>query len=117
MLMDEVRSELFWRKLPESVRKSLTPEQAQAIREAAQLVSPRRHPLDLRLSLPLPAQSRFYFVVLAGRELRSGARRNLERQLRPGDRIGQGILIGLCVTAFCVAALIGVLIRDAILAP
>jgi hypothetical protein len=117
MLMNEVRSELFWRKLPESVRNSLTPEQAAAIREAAQVAAPRRHPIDVRLSLPVPGQSRIYFVMLAGRELRSEARREMERQVRPNDPLGQGILIGLCLAAFCVAALIGVLIRDAIFAP
>lgn len=115
MLMNEVRGELFWRKLPESIRNSLSPEQASAIREAAQVVSPRRHPIDLRLSLPLPGQSRAYLVLLAGRELRSDARRDLERKVRPNDRFGQAILVGLCVAAFCVAALIGVLIRDALL--
>lgn len=117
MLMNEVRGELFWRKLPESVRNSLSPDQAKAIREAAQVTSPRRHPIDLRLSLPLPGQSRIYLVVLAGRELRSSARREMEHRVRPNDRLGQGILIGLCVAAFCVAALIGVLLRDAIFAP
>ena len=114
MLMNEVRGELFWRKLPESVRNSLSAEQAVAIREAAQVASPRRHPVDVRLSVPIPGQSRIYFVLLAGRELRSGARREMENRVRPNDRLGQGILIGLCIAAFCVAALIGVLLRDAL---
>ena len=117
MLMNEVRGELFWRKLPESVRNSLSPEQAAAIREAAQVVSPRRHPIDVRLSVPIPGQSRIYMVLLAGRELRSGARREMEHRLRPGDRLGQTILVAFCVAAFCVAALIGILVRDAIIAP
>jgi hypothetical protein len=117
MLMNEVRGELFWRKLPESVRNSLSPEQAVAIREAAQVASPRRHPIDVRLSVPLPGQSRIYLVLLAGRELRSGARREMEQRVRPKDRFGQVILVALCIAAFCVAALIGVLLRDAIFAP
>jgi hypothetical protein len=117
MLMNEVRGELFWRKLPESVRNSLSAEQAVAIREAAQVASPRRHPIDVRLSVPIPGQSRIYLVLLAGRELRSGARREMEHRARPNDRLGQGILIGLCIAAFCVAALIGILLRDAIIAP
>ena len=117
MLMNEVRGELFWRKLPESVRNSLSAEQAVAIREAAQVASPRRHPIDVRLSVPIPGQSRIYLVLLAGRELRSDARREMEQRARPTDRLGQGILIGLCIAAFCVAALIGVLLRDAIIAP
>lgn len=114
MLMNEVRSELFWRKLPESIRNSLSPEQAQAIREAAQVAMPRRHPIDVRLSVPVPGGSRAYFVLLAGREKRSSARREMERQVRPGDPLGQAILLGLCGAALCVAGLIGVLIRDAL---
>lgn len=116
MLMNEVRGELFWRKLPESVRNSLSAEQAVAIREAAQVASPRRHPIDVRLSVPIPGRSRIYLVLLAGRELRSGARREMENRVRPNDRLGQAILIGLCIAAFCVAGLIGVLVRDAIFA-
>ena len=69
-----------------------------------------RHPIDVRLSVPVPGGSRAYFVLLAGREKRSSARREMERLVRPGDPLGQAILLGPCGAALCVAGLIGVLI-------
>jgi hypothetical protein len=116
MLMDEVRGEAFLRKLPAEIRQSLTPPQAEAISRVAQGSIQRRHPIDLRLSIPLPG-SRAYLVVLMGREKRSAARRDMDRQLRPNDRISQMVVFGLAVAAFSLAAFIGLLFHNAILAP
>ena len=44
--------------------------------------SGRDHPLNIRVSLPLPF-GRYYVVVLAGKELRGAERREAERQKHP----------------------------------
>lgn len=117
MLMDEVRGEAFLRKLPQEIRESLTPVQTEAISRVAQGSIQRKHPIDLRLSLPLPFAERGYFVFLMGKEKRSPARLELERQVRPNDRVSQVVVLGLAVATFTLAAFIGLLFHNAILAP
>lgn len=117
MLMDEVRGEAFLRKLPPEIRDSLTPAQSEAIRRVAQGTIQRRHPIDLRLSIPLPLGERAYAVFLLGKEKRSGARRKIDRQLRPADRLSQIVVFGLGLAAFTLAAFIGLLFHNAVLAP
>ncbi len=60
--------------LPQAVRASLTPEQAEALEALADMRKASRHPVDLRLTLPIPCRPMFLTVV-AGRERRSSARR------------------------------------------
>lgn len=117
MLMDEVRGEAFLRKLPQEVRDSLTPAQSQAISRVAQGTIQRRHPIDLRASMPLPFGERAYLVFLLGKEKRSPARRALDSQLRPTDRLTQIVVFGLALAAFTLAAFIGLLFHNAVLAP
>lgn len=117
MLMDEVRGEAFLRKLPQEVRNSLTPVQAEAIGRVAQGTIQRRHPIDLRVSIPLPFGERAYAVFLIGKEKRSQARRVLDSQLRPTDRLTQVVVFGLGLAAFTLAAFIGLLFHNAVLAP
>lgn len=116
MLMDEVRGEAFLRKLPADIRQSLSPEQAEAIGRVAQGSLQRRHPIDLRLSMPLVG-GHAYFVLLMGKEKRSAARREIERALRPNDRVSQAVVLGLAAAVFSLAALVGLLLHDSILAP
>lgn len=117
MLMDEVRGEAFLRKLPAEIRDSLTPAQSNAISRVAQGSIQRRHPIDLRLSIPLPFSERAYFVLLVGKEKRSEVRRELEKTLRPNDRVSQIVVAGLAVATFSLAAFIGLLFHNAIIAP
>lgn len=117
MLMDEVRGEAFLRKLPQDVRDSLTPAQSEAISRVAQGTLHRRHPIDLRLSVPLLFGERAYAVLLFGKEKRSAARRTLDRELRPADRLSQIVVFGLGLAAFTLAAFIGLLFHNAVLAP
>lgn len=117
MLMDEVRGEAFLRKLPADIRDSLSPAQAEAISRVAQGAMQRRHPIDLRLSVPIPFGERAYAVFLVGKEKRSPARRTLDRELRPNDRVSQFVVLGLAVATFSLAAFIGLLFHNAILAP
>ncbi|WP_303977200.1 hypothetical protein [Dongia mobilis] len=117
MLMDEVRGEAFLRKLPQDVRDSLTPAQSEAISRVAQGTIQRRHPIDLRASIPLLFGERAYLVFLIGKEKRSTARRKLEQQLRPTDRLSQIVVFGLGLAAFTLAAFIALLFHNAVLAP
>lgn len=117
MLMDEVRGEAFLRKLPAEIRDSLTPAQAEAISRVAQGSIQRRHPVDLRVSIPLPFSQRAYAVFLLGKEKRSAARRAIDQQLRPNDRVSQVVVLGLAVAAFSLAVFIGLLFHNAVLAP
>jgi hypothetical protein len=116
MLMSEVRGEMLLRKLPKPVRDSLSSEQVAAIRRASGDIPQRRHPIDSRFSLWLPFLGSVYCVLLIGKEKRSPERRSMERTLKPADRIGATVLIGLITAALLLAALVGILFQNAILA-
>lgn len=68
-------------QMPADVRGRFDDTQVEALREAARHCQWGRHPLDIRLSLPLLAQ-RYYLVIVGGRERRSAERRR-ERQGTP----------------------------------
>ncbi len=42
-----------------------------------------KHPVNIRVSIPLLALGRFYVIFLAGRERRDGERRRQEREIHP----------------------------------
>jgi type VI protein secretion system component VasF len=117
MLMDEVRGEAFLRKLPQDIRDSLSPAQSEAISRVAQGTIQRRHPIDFRITVPLLFGGRAYMVLLLGKEKRSDARRQLEKHLRPTDRLSQIVVFGLGLAAFTLAAFIALLFHNAVLAP
>lgn len=60
------------------VRSRFDDSQVEALREAARRSQWGRHPLDIRLGLPLLAQ-RYYLVIVGGRERRSPERRHRDR--------------------------------------
>ncbi len=116
MLMDDVRGELVLRRLPPDILQSFTAEQVTAIRNAGSSARARRHPIDARFGIRLPVLGRTYIVLLVGKDMRSPKRLVSDRQLRPTDRISTSVLAVLGVSAFAVAALIGVLVQNAFLA-
>jgi hypothetical protein len=116
MMMDDVRGEVVLRRLPPEILQSLTAEQVSAIRNAASSARARRHPIDARFGMRLPLLGRSYLVLLIGKDMRSAKRRAADRQLRPTNRLGHFVLALLGVSAFILAALIGVLIQNAFLA-
>ena len=63
-------------RLPDEFHASLTPDLIRAIAEAAAPRAWATHPVDIRLSIPLPF-GRYYLALVAGPERRppSGARR------------------------------------------
>jgi hypothetical protein len=116
MMMDDVRGEVVLRRLPPDVLHSLTPEQLTAIRSAASSPRARRHPIDARFGLRLPLLGRTYLVLLVGKDMRSPKRIAADRQLRPADRLSHFVLALLGVSAFALAALIGIVVQNAFLA-
>ena len=79
--------EALFARLPEHVREGFTEEQRTALGEAARQCACGRHPIDLRLSLPL-FFARYYCALVAGRERRDGTRRIVERQRHPLGTFG-----------------------------
>jgi hypothetical protein len=116
MLMDDVRGEVVLRRLPPDILHSLSGEQVTAIRNAASSARARRHPIDARFGMRLPLLGRSYLVLLIGKDMRSPRRVAADRQLRPTDRLGMTLLTLFGISAFALAALIGVVVQNAFLA-
>ena len=116
MMMDDVRGELVLRRLPPEILQGLTEEQIAAIRNAASSARARRHPIDARFGLRLPLLGRSYLVVLVGKDMRNPMRRAADRQFRPTDRVSHFVLAMLGVSAFVLAALVGILVQNAFVA-
>jgi hypothetical protein len=104
------------RRLPPDILESLNHEQVSAIRHASSSARARRHPIDARFGMRLPLLGRSYLVVLVGRDMRSPVRLAADRKLRPTDKLSHFVLALLGVSAFAVAALIGVLFQNAFIA-
>ena len=69
-------------RMPQHARDSFTPDQMEALRGAARTMKWGRHPIDIRISLPT-LFSRYYLVVVSGKERRSKERRSAERKRHP----------------------------------
>lgn len=98
MLMGDVRAEQLIRDIDPVVRETLSPAQEEAIRAAAGRNPWATHPIDIRLTLPLPF-GRFYVTFVAGRDRRSPARRSLDRNMHRLDRFGNLIFVMSCFGA------------------
>lgn len=113
MMMNEVRAELFLRRLPQDVRSTLTRDQEAALRAAAAGRALDPHPVDIRLSLPTP-WGRYYFAVFGGRERRSAARRVSDRRHRPLTTAGNVLFAGGVLAVFCILVLLALLFVGAV---
>ncbi len=94
MLMSEVRAERLLGAIEPEIRASLSPEQEAAIRAAVGTTRWSDHPVDLRLSLPMPGLH-FYMALVGGRERRNGERRRHERRLHPLLSLGNVAVFAL----------------------
>lgn len=98
--------------LPPHIAASLDPQQLDALQVAfhqalLEQTRRRRHPVDLRISLPFIG-SRFYLVLLAGPERRSRERLASDRQLHPIWTLGN-LMVILGATAAGAIALLALL--------
>ena len=74
-----ISSENVLARMAPEVAATFSPAQVQALQAA---LATRRHPVNIRLSLPLGI-TRIYLVVLAGSEVRSATRRRQEAARHP----------------------------------
>lgn len=100
------------RRIPAPVRESLTPEQISAVSSA--VGSSGHHPVDLRLTLPLPGHPVF-FSVAAGRERRSEERLAVERRQHPLHTFGNIVFMFTSLTGIYALALVAVLMMGSVL--
>lgn len=114
LMMNEVRAELFLRRLPPEIRSSLSPEQETALRKAASGRGTASPPIDLRFSVPTP-WGRFYLALFGGPERRSGARRASDRRLRPLATTGNALFVGGVAAGVCLLVLLALLFAGAVL--
>jgi hypothetical protein len=97
-------------RLPRRVRRSFDHEQLLALRQAAEELAWGEHPIDIRLSLPLP-HARHYLVLVGGKERRHGRRHAGEWRRHPLVRTGNivSMLVFVCLAAsFATAIGLGV---------
>lgn len=80
-------------RLPDALRASLTPAQRQAFAAVTDPAPAATHPVDLRVTVPMPGRSMF-LSVLAGPERRSKDRRSVERRRHPLHTAGNIIFLG-----------------------
>lgn len=92
--------------LPPQVREGFTQEQRAALADAARRCGWGRHQTDIRLSIPLLFR-RYYLVLLAGQERRSGQRLQQDRAVHPVITGGNLLFLGAAVT---LATILGSLI-------
>lgn len=103
--------EKFCSRIPADVAETFTDAQLQAIQQVFGPKARSHHPLDLRLSLPLPKQ-RIYLVLLGGKERRSPQRRQAERKLHPIYKPANLFVLSLLTTlvlASCTSIAYGLL--------
>jgi hypothetical protein len=92
-------------RLPSELRQRLPPDVAAALTKAAASQPWKDHPVDIRISIPLPFR-RFYITLVAGPERRSPTRLALDRRSRQLASLGNVLFVLTFVGAFY-AAIIG----------
>jgi hypothetical protein len=94
--------ERIFHHVPPHLAQTFTPEQREALQSATSKLKADRHPIDIRLAIPLFDKG-FYIVVLAGLERRSSKR------LRAEDSayVWKALIFILLATAFAALALVG----------
>jgi hypothetical protein len=92
-------------RLPAHMRGRLPVDLEAALADIAVHGPWRSHPVDIRISIPLPFR-RFYVTIVAGPERRSSARRASDRRSRQLASFGN-VLFVLAVVAVFYAVIIG----------
>ena len=75
-------SDQFFAHIPPETAATFTDAQVEALKQACSQLNWKKHPVDIRLSVPVLV-NRFYLVVLAGPERRSRSRRRVESKKYP----------------------------------
>lgn len=111
---DNGRLDRLLAKVEPALRDSFTDAQRQALKAALRTGTWRRHPIDVRLSVPLPS-SRIFVTIVAGREKRERRRRKAERIFHPLGTVGNVLLFGAATMVISVVILVAVLAYSAVL--
>lgn len=67
--------------MTESEKASFTEPQLSLLYKAAKKLAPRKHAINIRMSIPIPYRPGVYFVLLGGQERRNMDRIRWERQM------------------------------------
>lgn len=86
-------------RLPDEIHSRLSPELKQAIARATRPRPWDDHPIDIRLSIPLPF-ARYYLALVAGPERRPRERRKAERSARRLVTAGNVMFVMTIVVGF-----------------
>lgn len=89
----------LFERLPEDVDRRLAPDVRQALSKAAAERAWNGHPVDIRMSVPLPF-GRCYLALVAGRERREPDRRRAERRARALVTAGNVLFVLATVALF-----------------
>ena len=103
----------FRGQLPRDLWKSLTPTQRGAIAQAVTGRVWSAHPVNIRLSLPMPGR-KLYITLLAGWERRRPARVRQERNDHPLRTLGNLIFAGAAALLFFLLWIVAALVVSAI---
>ncbi|MEE9317700.1 MAG: hypothetical protein V3U48_05360 [Rhodospirillales bacterium] len=103
----------FFERLPEWVIDTLSPEQKEAIHQAAEDPSWGRSPVNIRFTLPFLSR-KYYITVVGGSERRSDERRAKERHHYPLRTLANIFFFVGLATVFYVAAVIVLALQTAI---
>lgn len=101
--------EVLFDRIPADVADSFTPQQRAALWSAVKPVSWRRHPINIRLSFPVPG-GRYFVTVVGGPERRSSERRDRERRMFPLRTTGNILFLLGLGGAFYLAAVLGIVL-------
>jgi hypothetical protein len=86
-------------RLPDEIHSRLTPDIRDALAQATKARRWGDHPIDIRLSIPLPF-GRYYLALVLGPERRSDERRRTERDARPIMTVANILFILTTVVMF-----------------
>lgn len=100
-------------RLPPWVMDTLTPEQKEAIHHAVTDGAWGRHPINIRLSIPLLSR-RFYLTVVGGEDKRGADRRAIDRNRYPLRTLANIFFFIGVATLFYMLALVGLAVHSTI---
>lgn len=105
--VDPSKIDALLTRLPAHIASSLNAEQRVAVAEALREVAWKRHPVDIRMTLPVMGR-RFYLTIVGGQEQRSANRLRIERSLRPVRTMGNMMFIMGIAAVFYLIAIFGI---------
>ncbi|MFN3076100.1 MAG: hypothetical protein ABT940_04315 [Alphaproteobacteria bacterium] len=102
---DRVAAEWLDTRLPPDVVKGLSDEQRHALIEALRVMPWKKHPVDLRMTIPFFGR-RYYLAVIGGIDKRSSGRLKTERAGHPVHSMGNMMFVlGIAVVFYLIVIL------------